>query len=120
MGTGGQVDEVIFLLQVEGIVPGEFEKHGVDLHEIPRVIAVGIVNIYGRRWRHLGNVPANALRRAVVFLRGKELKAVYLQVLMATQVNRRTPPLPTLRPFAMTVQHRAQKANDYGSFIFRH
>jgi len=37
MGAGGDVDEVILLLGVEGVGAGKGIKRGVNLGEIPRV-----------------------------------------------------------------------------------
>jgi len=106
--AGGDVDQVVLALRVEGVGTSELVQRAVDLLEVPGVAKVdGVETDLGLR-RHGAQVGGDGSRERRMRGRVEELEAVDEEALLLAEADTRAPAVPAPGTRAR-VQDRTQE-----------
>lgn len=116
VGAGGDVDEVVFGIGVEGVGAGEVEEGGVDFLEVPGVGEFDAVGADVGGGGDLADVGGDGLDERGVFLLVEEFEAVDGEVGVLAEGDGGSPALPAVGSGA-GVDDGAEEADDDGFSI---
>ena len=100
MRAGGDVNQVLLLLRIEGIRPGKIVERAIHRFEVPRLVEFHPAEDDLGFGRHTADVVLNRVGQRLKFPRIQEIEPGDKQVLMLAETDRGTPQIPALRLLA--------------------
>lgn len=120
VGTGGDVDQVVLMVGVEGVGGGKVVQRAVDLFEIPGVVQWHGVQAHLGSRRDLLDVGAYPLGEADVTGVDvvDQLQAIDLQVVLLAQADAGAPVIPAVGALADAIQLGPDKPDGDRALVF--
>ena len=94
VGSGGDVNQVIFPVHIEGIIPSELKQTFKDLFEIPGISRLEKVTTHLGLWRHGFEIGHHRVGQGAKLLAGDQFNPIDQQIGKLPQRHVRTPLLP--------------------------
>lgn len=115
VSSGGDVDEVVFLIDIEGIISGELEERFKDFFEVPWVAWFEVMHADIGLGRHGFEIGDHRVAEGLKLLARKQFNSVDQEIGKLTQSHRRTPFPPTVL-VGWCVQRGSEKIENDCSF----